>query len=276
MKITDTRPLFRPLCADLISLFRSLSGEQWTRPSGVGSWRVRDVAAHMLDTALRRLSFHRDGLTPAVPATPVTDERDLVAFINELNATWVAASRRLSPRVLADLYATATAQLCDFVEKFPEDGPALFPVSWAGEQESAGLFDIGREFTEIWHHGAQIRDAVGAGPYPEPAWLRAVIEISLHALPQAYREVTAQNGTSVLIEISGPAGGTWTLRRLGGRWTVGAAPASRVDATVRMPDSMAWRLFFNALSPAAAEAAVQIEGDHSLALPVLRARAVIV
>ena len=241
-----------------------------------GDWRVRDVVAHMLDTALRRLSFHRDGLQPPVPSRPIAGERDLVAWINELNATWVAASRRLSVRMLADLYAHVTAQLCDFIEKLPDDAPALFPVSWAGEQESAGWFDIGREFTEIWHHGAQIREAVGAGPYPEPAWLRAVIEISLHALPHAYREVVAPNGTSVQIEISGPAGGSWTLRRVGTRWAVGEAPASRLDAAVRLSEDAAWRLLFNALPADAARSAVQIEGDERLVEPLLAARSVIV
>lgn len=276
MKMTDTRPLFRPLCADIVSLFRSLSADQWERPTVAGRWRVRDLAAHMLDTALRRLSYQRDQQPPASPTRPISSDRDLVAWVNELNRTWVAAAERLSPRVLTDLYANISAQLCVFFESLPDDAPALFPVSWAGEEESAGWFDIGREFTEVWHHGAQVREAVGAGPFPEPAWLRAVIEISLHALPHTYRDVAAQNGTSVVIEIAGPAGGAWTLRRVGARWAVGEAPASRVDATVRMADDTAWRLFFNALPPDAAERSLTMEGDRALLTPLLGARAVIV
>ena len=36
----------------------------------------------------------------------------------------------------------------------------MFPVSWAGEEESANWFDTAREFTERWHHQQQIRLAV--------------------------------------------------------------------------------------------------------------------
>ena len=54
---------------------------------------MRDVATHLLDTALRRLSFHRDKHQPPPPAA-VSD--DLTALINALNADWVDASARLS------------------------------------------------------------------------------------------------------------------------------------------------------------------------------------
>ena len=43
-----------------------------------------------------------------------------------------------------------------------------------------------------------------------------------------------------------------------------------------MSDEVAWRLFFNALPLAQAQSIVRVEGDAGLALPLLRARAVIV
>jgi hypothetical protein len=45
---------------------------------------------------------------------------------------------------------------------------------------------------------------------------------------------------------------------------------------VTIEDEMAGRLLFNALTPAAAAAAVTVEGDRALAEPLLRARSVIV
>ena len=87
--------------------FVRLRDEDWERPTLAGAWRVRDVVAHLLDTALRRLSFDRDGREPPPAPRPIEGERDLVAFINDLNATWVRAAERLSPRVLTDLYAVA-------------------------------------------------------------------------------------------------------------------------------------------------------------------------
>jgi len=276
MRRTDTRALFRPLCTEIVSLLRLLSPEDWEKPTVAGTWRVRDVTAHLLDTALRRLSFHRDRLTPLAPARPTRGERDLVAFINDLNAEWVDAARRLSPRVLTDLYSRASQDLCDFIEQLPDDAPALFPVSWAGDRESAGWLDIGREFAEIWHHGAQIRDAIGAGPFPEPRWLRAVLDISMHALPHAYRDVRAPDGVSLAIQIAGPSGGAWTLRRIGARWDISQGAEAHPTATATMSDDAAWRLFFNALPAGAAADFVRLEGDHELAAPLLRTRSVIV
>jgi len=276
MKRTDTRALFRPLCTEIVSLLRTLSPEDWERPTVARAWGVRDIAAHLLDTALRRLSFHRDRFTPPAPARPLGNERDFVAFVNDLNAIWVDAARRLSPRVLTDLYDLASQDLCDFIEKLPDGAPALFPVAWAGDRESAGWLDIGREFTEIWHHGAQIRDALGAGPFAEPRWLRAVLEISLHALPHAYREVQAPDGASLAIQISGPSGGSWTLRRSGADWNASEGAEANPTARATMSDDAAWRLFFNALPAGAAAGLVRLEGNRELGAPLLRARSVIV
>jgi hypothetical protein len=100
----------------------------------------------------------------------------------------------------------AGTALADFVESLPDDAPALFPVSWAGEDESEGWFDIGREFTELWHHQAQVRDAVGAPPLTHPRWLHAVLLIALRGLPHAYRDVAAAPGQGVTIDIMGKAG----------------------------------------------------------------------
>ena len=100
------------------------------------------------------------------------------------------------------------------------DAPALFPVSWAGEDGTAGWMDIGREFTEQWHHQMQVREAVGAAPLSDPAWHRAVLLISIRGLPHSYRGVAAPSGASFVVDITGDAGGTFTLRRDGARWQI--------------------------------------------------------
>ena len=132
-----------------------------------------------------------------------------------------ARRESLSTRVLVDLYAHVASDLSDYFERASLDEPARFPVSWAGDQESPAWFDIGRELTEIWHHGAQIRDAVDAGPFPDPRWLRAVLDMAVRGLPHAYRTVDAAAGASMQLEITGPSGGSWVLeathRRLGYR-----------------------------------------------------------
>lgn len=273
---TDTRFFFRPVAVELVDLLRTLPAPAWSSPTVAGPWVVRDVVAHLVDTGLRRLSFHRDRHEPPPPERPPRTEREFVAFINDLNRQWVDVSRRVSPRMLTDLYELVGLQLADFTESFPENGAALFPVSWAGDEQSEGWFDLGREFTEIWHHQAQIRDAVGAAPLRDPAWLHAMLLISIRGLPHAYRAVEATSGQSVTIEITGAAGGIWTLRHEGGRWTLWAGAEAGESARIVMSDDTAWRLLFNALSPEQARRLVAARGEAALLTPFLAARSVIV
>jgi uncharacterized protein (TIGR03083 family) len=273
---TDTRAFFRPVAAELDTLLRGLPAGAWDLPTLAGTWRVRDVVAHLLDVTLRRISFHRDGHTPPAPDPPPRTEREFVAFINGLNRQWVEAFARVSPALLVELSAFAGTALADFMEQFPDDGPALFPVSWAGEAESQGWFDLGREFTEQWHHQAQIREAVGAGPLSQPIWLHAVLLIALRGLPHAYRGTNAATGATLAIEITGASGGAWTLRRDDDRWTLWSGTEPGVTARVRMSDDTAWRLLFNALPPQHMASRLEVTGDAALAGPLARARSVVV
>jgi len=222
------------------------------------------------------VSFHRDRHVPPPPPFPIQRSDDFVRFINQINADWVDASRRLSTRQLTDLYETSIRELSDFVESLPFDAPGLFGVSWAGETESAGWFDIGREYTEQWHHQAQIREAAGAGPMPDPAWLRATLDIAFRGLPHAYRNHTATDGAALTLDISGPSGGVWTLARANGAWRLLSGAAETPDARVAMTDDTAWRLLFNRLPRDKAAGAIRIAGEAALAVPLLSARSIVV
>ena len=272
----DTRAMFRPVSGSLVRLLRGLSPADWQQPTVAGAWVVRDVVAHLLDSTLRRLSFHRDGLLPPAPTIPIASERDFVAFINGLNAQWVAAAHRLSPRVLTDIYERASAEYADWFESQTLDSPALFAVSWAGEQASANWFDIGREFTELWHHQEQIRMAVGAGPLPDPRYLQAVVDIAVRGLPHAYRSVSAEVGQTVVVEVTGTSGGRWTLVRESDWWTLMRGEPAAETARIRLDENTAWKLLFNALPETDQMEAVRVSGRAELAGALLQARSVIV
>jgi uncharacterized protein (TIGR03083 family) len=273
---TDTRALFRPVSSALVELLRSLGADAWDRPTIAGAWMVRDVVAHLVDLTFRRLSFHRDRMAPPPPPIPIASERDFVRFINLINAQWVDASRRLSPRVLTDLFEKAADDLANWFEALPLDAPGLFGVSWAGEQVSEGWFDVGREFTELWHHQQQIRIAVGAAPLADHRHLRAVIEIALRGLPHAYRDVAAAPGATLLLDVSGGAGGQWTVARNAAGWTLHAGSPPVPTARISLSDDALWKLLFNAVGEVEAPAVMALEGDTSLAAPLVRARSVIV
>jgi uncharacterized protein (TIGR03083 family) len=272
----DTRPYFRPVSTALVTLLRTLEPGDWQRTTIAGTWRVRDVVAHLTDVSLRRLSFHRDRMVPPSPPEAIESEQDFVRFINGINAQWVAAANRLSPRLLTDLFELASRDLADWFESVPFDAPALFAVSWAGEQRSAGWFDIGREFTELWHHQQQVRMAVGAPPLADPRHLRAVLDIAVRGLPHAFRDVQAKTGETLMLEATGPSGGAWTLSRQEGAWRLFSGGPASATTRVSVSDDDAWRLLFNALDERAAAAAVSVEGRQELAAPLLRARSVVV
>jgi uncharacterized protein (TIGR03083 family) len=273
MFVIDTRAAFRPLTTEFLQLLQTFGADDWNRPTLAKAWRVRDVLAHLTDTALRRVSSMRDRYRPTFDR--IEDERGLVALVNRLNAEWVTACQRLSPPVLVDVYGRAATQLSTVMEELPLDGPAFVPVSWAGEDGNQAWLDIGREFTEQWHHQMQIREAVDAPPPSEPSWLRSVLAVAMHGLPHAYRQLEAPAGTTIVIDITGHAGGKWRLVRGGRRWHIAPGSDDHPTTLIRVTDDVAWRLLFNAW-PAADAAPVQVSGDGPLAAPMLRARSVVV
>jgi hypothetical protein len=100
--------LLRKVDTELLSLLRDLRPEEWDLPTISPKWNVRDVAAHLLDTALRKLSMARDRcfVAAASPSSP----QELVDLVNRLNQEGVTVYRRLSPTVLIDMMSIAIDQ----------------------------------------------------------------------------------------------------------------------------------------------------------------------
>ena len=98
----DVAPLFRPLLRELISLLRGLGPRDWERQTVAVGWRVRDVAAHLLDVELRKIAAYRDDHDVSSGAT-IESDRDLSRLVNGLNAGGVAFAARLRPPLIVDL-----------------------------------------------------------------------------------------------------------------------------------------------------------------------------
>lgn len=250
-----TGHLFAPLHEELIALLRSLSADEWNAPTAAGAWTVRDVAAHLLDTALRRLAMHRDGYAPQV-----SFDKGLAAYVNDVNASGVAFARRLSPELLVDLHERYGRQLAEFLASLDPFAEAKWGVSWAGEEQSPMWFDVARELTERWHHQQQIRDAAGRGLLD--AYLAPVIDTFVRALPFAYRDLAAPAGTSVLLSIDDDS---WTLVR-DSAWQLYAGAIDSPTTHVTMSGDKAWRVFTRQkIDPQA-----RIVGDPQFAEPLLK------
>ena len=272
--MSELRPLAPILTADrfpalgreLIALLRSLSDEQWRLPTAAPQWTVKDIAAHLLDTACRRLSMERDRFTPPPPDRSINGYGDLVGFLNDLNAQWVTAFRRASPRLLTDFLELVEPPHGELMLAVDPWGRALFPVAWAGEDESLAWFDTARELTERWHHQQQIRLAVGAPPLDDPWMSEPIFDTFLRALPHGYRNVAALAGTALAVRIEGRKVYAYTLQaRENGGWDLLAGEAAEPAARIILSEEPAWLLLTKGLRGEEAKRRARIEGDAVLA-----------
>lgn len=265
----------RAVDAKLIELLNSLTDADWQRPTTARRWTVQDVAAHLLDGTLRTLSLLRDGYRGDPPGDLTTYD-DLLGYLNRLNADWVQAARRLSPRVLISLLETTGPAYHEYLESLDPFAPALFSVAWAGEQTSANWFHVAREYTEKWHHQQQIRLATGRGETEllSRFLFEPLLETLFRALPHHYRAVPGAPGDGLQITVTGAGGGTWYLVRRAATWELTRAPEGTRRAAVRVPDQVAWRMLMKSIDPDEARQYLQTEGDPRLIEPLLTVRAV--
>jgi uncharacterized protein (TIGR03083 family) len=268
-----TAHLFPELERRLLELLRSLTPDEWSRRTVAPRWSVKDVAAHLLDTQLRRLSWCRDGHS-TIGAAPETSE-DVVRLVNDTNARGVAFFGRLSPPVLIALMEVASRENAAYLQSLAPFSPAPFPVSWAGEDRSASWFDVARELTERWHHQQQIRLATDRPGIMTPELYGPVLECFMRGVPHAYRTVTAPVGTMAQFDIVGHCGGRWYLYRSAEGWMLSARPAGETVSRTTLPQEIAWRVFTKGIDAAQAREHTSVDGDETIGLHILRTIAIV-
>jgi uncharacterized protein (TIGR03083 family) len=265
--------LMRRVDEKLIDLLSSLAPGEWDLQTVAPLWKVRDVAAHLLDTALRKLSIVRDCCN--VEQVNIRSPQDLIAFINRLNREGVTVYRRLSPKVLTDIMKEAYEQSARFHESLDPFAPAAFSVSWAGEEKSLNWFDTAREFTERWHHQQQIRLATNRPGIMTPELYHPVLDCFVRGLPYLYRDVDVPEGTLLVLEISGECGGRWFLRKELLGWRFVKPSDEKFASRVTIPQELAWRVFTKGIDRESARALVAVEGNRDLGEKVLQLTAIV-
>jgi hypothetical protein len=265
--------LFPEVSQRLVELLRSLCAEEWHLPTVSSRRTVKDIASHLLDGSLRRLSMQRDGYRPADGRSQPRAGEPLVDFLNRLNDEWEAGTRRLSPKVLVDLTEWADAQLAAFFRSLDPHGPAIFPVAWAGEERSENWMDVARDYTEKWHHAQQVFDATKR---PSTILNRLLghpcLDIFMRALPFTFRGVEADRGSVVTVAVTGDAGGNWHVERREQGWEQVAESPRSSAATVTMDQDTAWKLVTKRRSMDAIRQqfpGIRITGVESLGLHAL-------
>lgn len=254
----------------LLALLRSIPREDWDKPTLAGKWLVRDVAAHLLDVAMRSVSMYRDG-HQGEKAGQIDGYVSLVSFLDELNGTWVKAFRRVSPpQIIQYLEPAMAAQFKAFSALDPK-AEAIFSVAWAGEDLSTNAFHIDREYTEKFHHQLQIREALGkVDVLMTPRLFIPFIEVLLQGLPHVYKDVNAPEGTKIQFMIHGAGEGVWTLIKKENGWQLIPGGQAAADSEVSMPADIAWKLFTKGISIQHAAKKVKWKGNEALALHCLQ------
>jgi uncharacterized protein (TIGR03083 family) len=265
--------LLRKVDENLIALLSALAPREWELQTVAPLWKVRDVAAHLLDTALRKLSLVRDSCY--VETTDIRSQQDVITLVNRLNREGVAVYGRLSPRVLIEMMRLATTQSAEFHESLDPFATATFNVSWAGEETSLNWFDTARELTERWHHQQQIRLATHRPGIMTPDLYHPVLDCFLRGSPHALLKVNASPGTVLLVEISGECGGQWFLERGTETWNLVPTSAGGFAAKVTVPQELAWRLFTKGIDRSSARAQLEIDGDRDLGEKILDLTAIV-
>lgn len=261
----DTRVLFRDDRGDLLGLLEELSPAQWSAPTPAEGWTVKDVALHLVDGDLGRLSRDRDGdVTGLLPQSD-----DLASFATALaakNQRWLDGTRQLSPRIIRDLLNYSTAQVNEWTTG--ANLSAASRVSWASDTSVPAWLDLARHLTETWVHHQQIRIAIGRDT--STGRLPTVLHTFVWALPHQYR-VTAAPETAVEIDLD--IGGRWHLvTERPGHWSLEEGAAANPAAVICFTADAAWRSFTGAAIPTGG---VRQTGPPELTHPVLDVRGII-
>lgn len=251
----------------LFKLLDGLSAEDWEKQTIAPKWKVKDVAVYLLDGNLRTLSILRDGYYGDRPEN-VNSYEDLVGFLNRLNADWVKATKRLSPKVLMDLLKVSGKEYCDFLATLKPDDKAEFSVAWAGEEESKNWFHIAREYTEKWHHQQQIRLAIGEEQeLLKEKWYLPYLDTSIRALPHHYQEVNGKSKDLIKFTFVGEREKSYYLYYDNG-WELLEFTNQEPISEVKIRDDYAWRIFTKGIKREEAIANSEIIGEKKLGVRI--------
>jgi Mycothiol maleylpyruvate isomerase N-terminal domain len=264
----DILPLFPELNHELVSFLKSLSQDDWQKQTVARKWVIKDAAAHLLDGNLRKISRHRDNWRP-VPDRTIDSYQELVDYLNEINNSWVLAVKRLSPRIITDLLAATNDEVYAILRSLDPFGKAEHSVAWAGEHESYNWFNIAREYTELFVHQQQIRDAMNDQWLLDSHLYHPFLDIFMQALPYTYRDTKAEEGTTLKFTINGQGRGHWFLKRMNGTWKLITAQDGNEASETIIEGNIAWKLFSKSVRKEDVPGSFEIKGDLFLGEKVL-------
>lgn len=253
----------------LLDLLASVEDVDWARPTPCPAWDVAGLCRHLLGDDLYVLSLARDGHQDTTPP-PGLDEAGFIAWLDRLQMDWVAAARRVSPRLVVELLSWLGPHVAEAFEQM--DLLAVdADVSWASDHPVPQWLEAAREVSEYWIHRQQLLTALGYPTDLRADLLGPILDAFRWAYAYRLASVDAAPGATVRIDVRGAVERRWRIVR-GDRWDFAEDSAGDVVAVVRLDADQAWRLLTNNLDR---HAVLDITGDPAVVDVLRRTRAII-
>lgn len=186
----EQRSLYEVLCG--------LRDDQWLLPTPAEGWDVRDSVSHLADTEEVAVDTMTDG--------PRSLNVEAARFPSGEAFTEAGCERgrALSGLEVREWWWTAAARCRAELASFDRSArvPWGLGMGWRAF--------VTARLMEHWAHGLDIRAAVGA-PAEDTDRLRHIAWICTNAVPYAFHVagVTAPEGRTLRVEVTGPSGEVW-------------------------------------------------------------------
>jgi uncharacterized protein (TIGR03083 family) len=186
---------WRSACADLVTLARELPEHEWSRPTDLAGWDVKDNVAHTahLETVLA------GGPEDTVQITTAAHVRNSIGIYTERG---VVARRGRTMAELADEIEQAVARRYDELRADPPaDGAAPPARTFAGVDWDTERLLKNRPL-DVWMHTQDIRRATGRpGGYDAPAARHTIDYLADSFAVVVGKRVAPPAGTAAALEV---------------------------------------------------------------------------
>ncbi|UNO41041.1 maleylpyruvate isomerase family mycothiol-dependent enzyme [Streptomyces sp. MST-110588] len=244
-------------------LVTPLTEGEWSRPTDLPGWSVRDVVSHIIGVECEMLGDPR----------PIhTLPRDLfhvrTDFARRMELQVDVRRHHTGPEMTAELEYTVIRRARSLRNE--TRSPETVLRGPLGEERSLQFLLRQRAF-DVWVHEQDLRRALNAPGNLDSPGAQITRDLLLLALPKVVaKDAGAPAGSSVVVDVGGPVEFMRTVR-------VDAQGVGTVDASVPLGPavtlSMDWevymRLACGRVRPAAVAEQIKIDGDRALADSIL-------
>ena len=207
------------------SVVSSLTDEEWSRPSGCAGWSVRDLVAHMS-------SNYKETVDPSPPPTePVQLPAErMMDLLVEPRKDWT------NQQILAE-YLDYCDKAVDVLASFQDEPLAstVIPLADLGSYPMHQLADA-YAFDHYCHLRIDLLAPRGpierAVPAADATRIGPAVRWMITGMPQMQQNLGAALSAPIVLVLTGPGGGEWTIAPSGSDIVVTAGASDTAVATV--------------------------------------------